>query len=118
MALPDMDKSNVAAMKRVKSLNFKQTGTFRMNNHWVPFTATQDFSALLNNLGFTWDATVFMAEPIPTYVSSAMHLDLAFFVQDTSYEERDCWKHTCWELCLLLILKIIQILMLENSCDG
>lgn len=86
-AVPHLDKTNVAstvATTRVKSLAIKQKGTFSLKeNHWVPFTATQFFSAALYNLGFVWDAVVFMAEPIPTFVSNDIHLDLPVFVQDT-----------------------------------
>lgn len=82
-ALPLLNKENVASYsRRIKSLEMKQKGTFRMNTNWVPFTATQFFSAIPQNLGFVWDATVFMGEPVPTYVSKEVHLDLAFFVQD------------------------------------
>lgn len=83
-ALPNMDKTNVASIKRIRSLQMKQKGTFKMNANWVPFTASQYFSSLLQNLGFVWDATVFMKEPIPTFMTSKenVHLDLAFLVQD------------------------------------
>lgn len=85
-AIPSMNSDNIASVKRVKSLSLQQEGTIRINgkhSHWVPFTASQFFSSSLTNIGFVWDALVFMAEPIPTFVSKDVHLDLAFFVQDT-----------------------------------
>ena len=107
--LPDMDKNNVASVKRVKSLKLKQKGTIRMDQHWVPFTATQFFSAALENIGFVWDATVFMAEPIPTYFSSAVHLDLAFLVQDTYVRGKG--------LLEARLLGVVPVAHLENNPD-
>lgn len=42
----------------VRSLRFKQKGIFRMNDRWFPFTARQLTSALSQQPGFVWEATV------------------------------------------------------------
>jgi len=108
-ALTNLDKQNVASHKRIKSLTMKQKGTFQMGNHWVPFTATQYFSAVPHNIGFVWDAMVFMAEPVPTFVSKHVHLDLAFFVQDTHVRGKG--------LLEARLLGVLPVAHLEDSPD-
>ena len=84
-ALPDIQKEKVmdwAALKRVKTLKFKQKGTIRMEDTWVPFTANQHISGVLSNIGFLWDAIVFLPMPMPGFFSPFVHMDLPVTVQD------------------------------------
>jgi hypothetical protein len=81
-ALPEL-KKDPASVKRVKHLHMKQKGTFLMKDSWVPFTAVQDFSGALSNLGFVWDATVFLPELMPGFSTALGHFDLPVIVQDT-----------------------------------
>lgn len=109
-AILNLNKNDVASYnKRVKSLAMKQKGTFRMGSHWVPFSATQYFSSMLHNLGFVWDAMVFMAEPVPTFMSKDAHLDLAFYVQDTYVQGKG--------LLEARLLGVVPVAHFEDSPD-
>jgi hypothetical protein len=82
MAIPELAK-DPASVKHVKHLQMKQKGTFRMEDSWVPFTAVQHFSGALSNLGFVWDAIIFLPELLPGFSTSLGHFALPVMVQDT-----------------------------------
>ena len=42
----------------VRTLRIEQEGKFFLNERWVPFTATQEFSARQTHPGFVWDAKI------------------------------------------------------------
>jgi hypothetical protein len=81
-AIPEL-KKDPASVKRVKLLQMRQKGTFRMNDSWVPITAIQHFSGAHSNLGFVWDAIVFLPELMPGFSTMLGHFDLPVMVQDT-----------------------------------
>jgi hypothetical protein len=41
-----------------RALRIEQEGTFLLNEKWIPFTATQEFSARQTHPGFVWDAVM------------------------------------------------------------
>lgn len=53
-----------------RSLRIEQEGTFLLNKKWIPFNATQEFSACPRHPGFVWDA-VMKTKFMPVYVRDA-----------------------------------------------
>jgi hypothetical protein len=80
IAIPELAK-DPTSVKHVKHLQMKQKGTFRMEDSWVPFTSVQHSSGALSNLGFVWDATIFLPELMPGF--SLGNFALPIMVQDT-----------------------------------
>ena len=58
-----LDSPSAPVQPMIQSLHMEQSGNFLLNNQWIPFTATQEFSASNTNPGFVWDAT--MRLPLP-----------------------------------------------------
>lgn len=113
-ALPALDKDNISSFskqKQIASLTMQQKGTFCIKDEdWVPFTATQYVSAIPTNVGFVWDATVFVKEPLPTFTkSSGVFLELPCFVQDVYVQGKG--------LLHAQLLGVLQVAHLENSPD-
>ena len=71
LQLPSMS-SPVQPM--IKSLHMEQSGNFLLNNQWIPFTATQEFSAFNTNPGLVWDAT--MRLPLPWILPGSMSINV------------------------------------------
>jgi hypothetical protein len=111
-ALPAFNKDNISSYStRIESLTMKQKGTFRIqDNDWEPFTATQVVSANPQNVGFVWDAIVYVKEPIPTFLkSSDAHLELPCFVQDTYVKGKGSLNAR--------LLGVLRVAHLEDSPD-
>lgn len=58
----DYDDERIIPMAR--ALRIDQQGTFLLNNRWIPFTATQEFSTCPGHPGFVWDAVMKSFMPI------------------------------------------------------
>ncbi|KAL7465232.1 hypothetical protein ACHAXS_005562 [Conticribra weissflogii] len=58
----DYDDERIIPMAR--SLRINQEGSFLLNNKWIPFTATQEFSTCHGHPGFVWDAVMKSFLPI------------------------------------------------------
>jgi hypothetical protein len=57
LALPSKTSSNDKTMiPFARALRIEQEGEFLLDDAWIPFTATQEFSARQTHPGFVWDA--------------------------------------------------------------
>jgi hypothetical protein len=58
LPLPNITKCADKIIPFARSLRIEQEGTFLMNEKWIPFTATQEFSCRQTHPGFVWDAVM------------------------------------------------------------
>ena len=58
LCLSSKTRDSVKTIPFVRTLRIEQEGQFFLNERWVPFTATQEFSARQTHPGFVWDAKV------------------------------------------------------------
>lgn len=47
-------------VNEISYINFKQSGLFQMKEKWYPFSAHQILGANSNNVGFVWDANIYI----------------------------------------------------------
>lgn len=74
-----IDYDDKRTIPMAKLLRIDQEGTFLLNNKWVPFKATQEFSTRPQRAGFVWDA-VMVSTPCLSSQSSLIICQCCFVV--------------------------------------